>query len=399
MASADPGAGGRVNPLRVVAAFLLLAFGVCILAFAMTGNNAANRDFISYWAAGQQLVNHGNPYDGNAILPIQHAAGYNLNRPMLMRNPPSGLFLAVPLGFVGARTGAVLWSLALVTSLMGSIRMLWIMHGRLPDRLHLVGYCFPPALACLLAGQIGIFMLLGVTLFLYFHESKPYFAGAALLLCALKPHLFLPFGVALLAWIVTRKAYRILVGGSAALMVSLALSFFLDPAGWSHYAHMASAAKLQEEFIPTVSLVFRLIVHRNAVWLQAVPAFAGCVWALRYFWTRRKQWNWMDQGLLLLIVSVMVAPYAWFTDEAVLLPAILAGLYRASESGRSLLPFGCIAGAALIEVLAGVSMTSGFYVWTVPAWLAWYLYAVCATAAQPLTAYDPLPAEKRKAAL
>jgi hypothetical protein len=83
----------------------------------------------------------------------------------------------------------------------------------------------------------------------------------------------------------------------------------------------------------------------------------------------------MDQGLLLLLVSVLCAPYAWFSDEAVLLPAVLAGIYRADDSGRSLLPFGFIAGVALIEVFAEIPMTSLFYLWTVPAWLAWYLYA------------------------
>ncbi len=378
---------GRVSPLRVVAAFFLLALGACILAFAMTGDNAANRDFICYWAAGQQLAHHGNPYDGAAILGLERAAGFEQNQPFFMRNPPSAFFLALPLGFVGVRAGCVLWSLALVAALMGSIRMLWIMHGRPPDRLHLVGYLFPPAFACLLAGQTGIFILFGATLFFYFAESRPYLAGAALLLCGLKPHLFLPFGVVLIAWIATRGAYRILVGAGVALMASLVLSLFLDPAAWSHYAHMSSTARLQEEFIPTISLMFRLIIHRDAVWLQLFPAFAGCVWALWYFWTLREQWDWLEHGSLLLVISVMVAPYAWFTDEAVLVPAILAGVYGASGSVRSLIALGCIAGIALTEVLCGVSISSGFYVWTAPAWLAWYLWATRHRSA--MNRYDP----------
>jgi hypothetical protein len=83
----------------------------------------------------------------------------------------------------------------------------------------------------------------------------------------------------------------------------------------------------------------------------------------------------MDQGMLLLLVSVSCAPYAWFFDEAVLLPAVLAGLYRAVDSGRSLLPLGLIAGIALIEIYGNVQITSLFYVWTAPAWLGWYIYA------------------------
>jgi hypothetical protein len=83
----------------------------------------------------------------------------------------------------------------------------------------------------------------------------------------------------------------------------------------------------------------------------------------------------MHQGLLLLLVSVMCSPYAWFTDEAMLLPAVLTGVYRAEASGRSLLPFGLFAGAAMMEVFAETSIASPYYVWTVPAWIVWYLYA------------------------
>jgi hypothetical protein len=72
---------------------------------------------------------------------------------------------------------------------------------------------------------------------------------------------------------------------------------------------------------------------------------------------------------------VLAAPYAWFTDQSILFPAVLAGLYLAAESRRPMLIFGCITGAAMLEVLFGVGVNTGFYyVWAGPAWLAWYLY-------------------------
>ena len=387
----------RINPLRLLAAVSLLAIAVGILSLTMKSQDAGNRDYITYWAAGHQLIHRANPYDGQAILRLEKNAGFQNPRPFFMRNPPYAFFLALPLGLVGATAGAVCWSVALVAALAASVRMLWILHGRPPDRTHLIAYLFPPVLACLFQGQIGIFILLGVTLFLYLHRSQPYLAGTALLLCALKPHLFLPFGAVLLAWIVATRAYRILLGASAALLASLALSFYLDPAAWSHYAHMARAANLQDEFIPTMSLVFRLLVHRGAAWLQFVPAFAAVLWALRYFLRHRAHWRWMDHGLLLLLVSVLVAPYAWFTDEVLVLPAILAALYRLSDAGRSLVPFACLASAALIELFALVHPSSGYYLWTAPAWFAWYIYAVRSAGRQaPAEAEDGALDESRR---
>jgi hypothetical protein len=369
----------KVSPLRVVAAFALLVLGAGILDFAMRSDQAANRDFICYWAAGQQLVHHRNPYDGEAILRLERAAGFAGDRPFFMRNPPWAFFLALPLGLVGVHTGALVWLLAIIVALICSVRLLWKLHGRPPDRLHLVGYCFPPVLACLLAGQIGMFILLGIVLFLYFQDSRPYFAGAALLLCGLKPHLFLPFAIVLIAWIVVCKAYRILVGALVALIASAALSHFLDPAGWSHYAQMVKLADIQDELIPTISLVLRLVVQRNLVWLQLAPVFAGCVWGLWYFWKHRKGWNWTDHGSLLLIVSVLVAPYAWFTDQVILMPALLRAIYLARS--RSVIAMLILASIAVeIGVLRGVElMHSTLHIWTMLVWLVWYVYAVRGT--------------------
>jgi hypothetical protein len=365
----------KASPWRIAAALCLAAAGIGILFFIASEQNAGQRDFISYWAAGQQLVHGANPYDGAAIQALEHAAGCPLNYPAIMRNPPDALFLALPLGFVSANTGLILWLLLLIASLAISIHMLWALNGRPDNRLHLLCYCFAPVMECLMAGQFGIFLLLGVTLFLYFHKSRPFLAGAALLLCATKPHLFLPFGIVLFVWIVLQKKYRILFGFCIALLASGTFAFCFDQHAWSQYSQMMRTGGALNEPVPVLSVIFRCLIDRNAVWLQFLPEAVGCIWALWYFWARRDRWNWMDQGLLLLLVSALCRPFGWFSDETALLPAMLAGIYRADNSGRSLVPFGVIAGAAMLEVFAEVQMTSMYYLWTVPAWLVWYLYA------------------------
>jgi hypothetical protein len=396
--------GGMVSPWRVVAASCIVVAGFFLVAgilfFGLSNKSAANRDFIEYWAAGQQLVHGANPYDGAAVLRLERTVGFDGDKPKITFSPPVAFFLVLPLGFVSAKSGMILWSLALLTSLSISNWILWILNGRPGSRYHLLGYLFAPVLACQMAGQLGTFLLLGVVLFLYFHKSRPYLAGAALLPCVLKPHLFLPLAIVLLLWAIDRKAYRILVGFAATLAASCALTLCFDIHLWSQYSQMLSTTGVLDAFVPTLSAMFRLLVDRNAVWLQFLPEAAGCVWAIWYFWTRRSRWSWTDQGLLLLLVSAACTPYAWFSDEAMLLPAVLAALYRVVDSGRSLLPLGLIAGVALIEVLAVVKMTSPFYLWTVPAWLAWYLYAGRATAPQSSKSYNSPPlSEGHKATL
>ena len=75
-----------------------------------------------------------------------------------MRNPPLAFLLAWPLGWVGSNVGIVLWFIFLLFSLVASIHMLWTLHGRPDNRLHLLGYCFAPVMGCLMLGQFGLFL-------------------------------------------------------------------------------------------------------------------------------------------------------------------------------------------------------------------------------------------------
>jgi hypothetical protein len=370
----------KKSSLRVLAAVCITAAGlgflVAVFSIGLSDRNAAERDFISYWAAGQQLMHGANPYDLDAVQGLERAVGRKDSQLVLtMRNPPIAFFLAWPLGLVSPKTGLIVWLFVLLGCLVLSVRLLWLLNGRPASIYHLLSFLYAPVLICMMAGQFGIFLLLGVVLFLYFQRSRPFIAGAALLLCALKPHLFLLFGVVLILWTVSRRSYRILAGFSAALLASCALSYWLDPHAWPEYNQMMHAGGALNERVPALSVYFRFLVDPNAVWLQFLPLGAACVWAIWYFLTRRERWNWLDHGLVVLLVGAICTPFGWFTDESMLLPAVLAGLYRADGARRSIWPLAVIAGVALIEVVALVPLTSKYFLWTTPAWLAWYLYA------------------------
>ena len=381
----------KTNPMRVAGAACIVIAGAFLVAgilfFGMTEESAANRDFIEYWAAGQQLVHSENPYDATGILTREREVGYSGDRPKISFSPPIAFFLALPLGFVGAKAGLILWTIALLAAISLANWIIWILNGRPPNRWHLLGYVFAPVLACQMAGQLGTFLLLGVVLFLLLHRTRPLLAGAALLPCALKPHLFLPFAIALVLWSLHRRVFRVLTGFVVVLTASCVVTLSFDSLVWSQYAAMMKSTGVLDGFVPTLSAALRVLVNPNARWVQFTPEACGCIWAVWYFGTRRTQWRWTENGLLLLLVSAACTPYAWFSDEAVLLPAVMFGVYRALDSGRSLLPIGVFAGVALIEVLSVVKMTSPFYLWTVPAWFAWYLYATGAKRTQAV----PIP--------
>ena len=122
----------------VVACVLAMSFMVLLLAaMPFIPALAGSRDYLVYWATGQQLVHHANPYDAEQMGRLEHQAGLTLAGSYYMRNPPWALPLAFPLGFIPERVGALPWSLLCgAPCVMRTARCLWIsllpMHYRQP---------------------------------------------------------------------------------------------------------------------------------------------------------------------------------------------------------------------------------------------------------------------------
>ena len=388
---AAPQAGHDLADLSIaVAAGLALAFTALFLcAVPLAGNLAGSRDFVAYWATGHQLAAHANPYDRDAIQRIEHSAGLTDKAVLMMRNPPWALPLAYPLGFVGLRIAAVAWSLMLLGCLLVSVLMVRRMHGSPANRLHWLGLAFTPALICLIMGQTSLLALLGLVLFLRFNRSRPLAAGAALWLCALKPQLFLPFAAALAVWIAVTRSYKLLAGAAGAIALSSAAAFFIAPSAWRDYAGMMRSPAVENEFIPCLADALRHWLLPQAAWVQYLPAALGCVWAVVYYWRRRAQWDWLTNGSPLMLVSLLVAPYCWFYDQCLAIPAVMHGAY-ATRSRKLLTALSVMILLTLIQ-LCGVKVVSPLWLWPAPAWFAWYVFARAAGGHEAARSEPDLP--------
>ena len=369
---------------RGIAAAAILAAGflwvVFLFAVHLTDRDVAGRDYVQYWAEGRQVLAHVNPFDAQAILRLEQSAGPGRVEAELSGSPPLILLLAAPLALFSAKTGLVVWFATMLAALSASVWILWMLQGGPNTLLFLFGFLFAPVIVCLQGGQIDILFLLGISAFLYFLESHPWLAGACLVPLTLKPHLFLPFALALLLWIVSRRAFGVLAGFGVVLGACLAAAYWLDPNAWPQYVQMMKSQNLIADFVPTLSnglerLIDSHLTWPHLSWLRFVPDAAACAWTAWYFRSRRQQWDWMHHGMVVLLVSCLCSPYGFFFDESVLLPAVIAGMMQARRSGRSLWPLWVLGAAALVECLCMVRVTSLFFLWTTPAWLIWYLFA------------------------
>lgn len=379
-----------------LAEFLVVAF--CTLAFAFTSlgvlhslvqkDAAGKRDFVEYWAAGHQLARHANPYDADAMLAVEHSAGFPPGIPvMLVRNPPVVLPLLAPLGYLSPLHAEWVWCSLLLGTLLLSIWRVCALDGNSFSAIDLLAVFFAPAVCCLLTGQISMLVLLGLALFLFLHRAHPLLAGAGLAFCIVKPHLLLPFGVVLLLWVIDRKRYRIVAGAAVALSVAAAAAYLLDPHAWAECATLARTSRAETVALPCFSYMLRRAIAPNFIWVQYLPALLGSLWALIYYRRNRVAWDWTTHGSVLTLVSLAVAPYSWFTDQVALIPALLFALH--STRSRFLQAIFALASAGIqLCIFGGGSrmLHSSWLFWTAPFWLGWYLLAVRSsrTANQPL---------------
>ena len=366
----------RIFELFTVAAFTLTTVvTTTFLLFSVQRLNPGTRDFIEYWASGQLLAHHQNPYDLTAVLGLERSAGLPGDAPpLVMGNAPPSLPIIYGLGLVSAKSGVRIWAALLSLCLIVAIQSIRKALGELKAHVWVLAFAFAPALACLTMGQMAMLVLLGLALFLRFYSTQPFLAGVSLWLCLLKPQLFIPFGVVLAVWVWRKRQFPMLVGVLSAIALSLVLSARLDPACWSQYRAMMRVERYDRAAIPCISMALRDL-SGGGPFVQYLPTAIACIWAIWYFSRHKNDWDWIKHGSILTLVSLMAAPYSWFVDQCLAVPALMYGLYVT----RSRLLIAALAWASVIietAQLRGISLLhSNFLLWTAPAWLIWYIAA------------------------
>ncbi len=346
--------------------------------------SVSGRDSIAYWAAGKLLVHRQNPFSVPSVLALERSEGYAADKPLILRTPPWSVWMVLPLGLLGPYWAWVAWLGVLLASLVIAMRISWQMYGdgsKPPNVFLLAGYLFAPVASCLVAGQMGMVLLLGIALFLLLEQDHPFLAGVALLIPMAKPHIFTLLWPILVVWALTRKRWALLAGFAAGFVIANAIAVGFDPAIFQHYRETLQQQAILHEFIAALSGMIRGMFFRRSPWVQFAPAVLGWLWSTGYYWKNRRIWNWRQHGPALLVVSLLTTPYSWMTDEVVLLPGILQGvlwLSRAKWKVRSQLViflFVCLDLLLLLIVWAQVPPATGIYFWSSLVWFSWYWYA------------------------
>lgn len=316
------------------------------------------KDFAEYWSAGRVHLTGGNPYDGRQLLPLQREAygEPDLARPVMLWTPPWTLPLYWPFAALPVRDGHALWLFAQVGMTAVACGLLWRTYrgslgpGGLAAAL-LIPIGFAPVWWMVGYGQNTGFLAFGLAGFAYCRfRNWPWLAGAFVALTALKPHVLALFGLALLLDGFTRRGWRTLAGGAAALAGLSVLAMIPDPRVFAHFADAITGPPTAETVpvshwnVPTLGYRLRWLIAGTQTlkdtpgelfWVQWIPIALGVAVLLPYWWHRRADWDWVVETPRLVAASVLLAPYgAWIFDLTVLLVPVIQTAARVALANR-----------------------------------------------------------------
>jgi len=343
-------------------------------------------DFVEYWAAGHLNAHRQNPYDGELLLPLERAAGRDTDEAIMMWNPPWTLTLAMPVGLMPARLAQLSWlAISLILVIVCSDR-LWALYGGSRDLrwvAWLIGLTFLPTLFVLQSGQIGPFILLGITGFLLAERSgRLWLAGACGVLMAIKPHLLYLFWITLIAWAVWRPfptRWKVIVGGAIAGLIATLIPLVTNPDVLNQYWEAMRYRTPDQWKSPTIGSYLREALGGERFGLQFAPTIIGVAWLMADCWRQRARvWNWAERMPMLILVSFATASYgAWPFDLVILLPAVIeiaAGLSFARDRKRAILALGLYVAINLAALIMNIlAITSDKFVWMAPTILLGYV--------------------------
>lgn len=355
---------------------------------------AGTADFIQYWTAWHLLRTGENPYDVEKTLAVHHRLGFPDNK-VILRSPPWTLLLLAPILELPFELSAKAWFCANLLFLLLSVCLLQTVY-QYPKRgfyaMALGAVFFYPALENLLWGQLSMFLLFVLCLFLsLIKKQRLLLAGFVVAALSVKPHLFLIAAPLGLLFLLSRREFALLKGlvlGLTCLLLScLALSVDLLP----QWFRSLTSASTQDGITPVlawkstslVGLLRTILVDSNGMpplwpmWLLPLLGFgiAYSIWKLS-----APSQTWRSLLPPVLAVSLSFAPYGWLYDQSLLLilqALIISWSFQEGCSrAKRWLSISLLGGLQLFAVLTSFqegSDQSSFF-WLSPALLLlWFL--------------------------
>jgi len=285
-------------------------------------------DLQQYWGAAKAFIHHQNPYHITVMSSYQAELGIITNSLWIrLWNPPQIMTLIWPLGlvefehairiFLLLNLSIVIAVLLLIDSNQSSSKYQHEISFKISRALCILS--FYPLISCLSYGQFSIILLFGLVLFLSLKGR--FFAGMALSLTLLKPHLLYLVYIAIVLESLRCKDFKIILGLTSGTILLFLPTLIYSPNILSWYLTALSEPPLYFK-TPTLGSWLHELFGYEQRWVRILPSLLVSLGYV-YYWISQKI-NFSRRTLLYLIpISLISSPYGWVFDQVLMLPSLL----------------------------------------------------------------------------
>ena len=307
--------------LVVLAAVALVAF---LLAVQRLPSRVGRLDFRAYWSTSY-LLSKGLDYTDEASLHEVETSltGWTQDYTLKLWNLPWVVVWFLPLAFLDFHLARPVWLTINLLLLFVSIVAYWRAYATNATTQKwfwlalLLAIFFPATLLLLLFGQVGLLVLAGIVGFIVlYRKSHDFEAGIFLTLTTVKPHLVYLVLPLLLLVVVKSRRWRVLIGFTSFLLVSLAVGLLLRPSLISDYFDQTTQGNLLAWQSPTVTAYLHArtgLVYTRLIGILLLPIVI-------FWWARFGQEIEIgDLVNIALLMSIITTPFGWSYDFVLLL--------------------------------------------------------------------------------
>jgi hypothetical protein len=301
-------------------------------------------DFIQYWSANQVGKNGGNPYDPETMKAMQSGVA-DSSYTSMMWNPPWILLLLRPVVSLDLMAGVQAWFILNLIGIGAIVLLCEKLYPSVPGQrwLRLSSILlFPPFYNCLRFGQTSIAITVVFLLFaICLKYKRDFWAGSAISVLSVKPHLIYLVGVLLLWWAVKEHRWKLLAGILAGVSLFVCASLLFQGQMFFQWLNchlhpesikdIVGVVRTSDWVTPTLGGTIRAIgigatasmpMERIICVVSLIPIF---------WWLVRCQPDirWSHHLPLFLLLSLLLGPYGWFYDNSMLI--IIVALLTSSS--------------------------------------------------------------------
>jgi hypothetical protein len=362
--------------LGCLAALFILFVGSSLWNLVAT-TDFGESDFKIYWSAAYLLSRGENPYDLELVRSVQETQAHSLtNDQIIAWNPPFLFLFLLPLAWLPFVPAKFVWLIVnLVVILTAGLLLISVyLNEAAPQRkMIFLGFslAFPAAITGLYMGQVTFLVFWGMVACLaLIRQERWFWAGAALLLTTIKPHLVVLPVLYVLLYMGIRHKYQGWAGLALAGFAGLAILLSFRSDLLSNLLGETSVASARWATSTIGGLLSYLSITEAARFLIVV--FIPLPFTLA---GHPEKFGPEFSVAFLTLLTVPTTIFGWSYDQTILLipiAQIFAWLVHSKYQGI------VIAGIVAVTVLSYVQrvlpVNEVYYVWIPLVW--WLLFGI-----------------------